>query len=109
MTPTESTPDHVTSSDAESDRRPVPGLDFEVPPDASPVDCPHCGRPFVGDRQRDLHVGLQHGDAADESERTAFGDAIGTERDDLRLFRLKALAVLVVLYFGLLFTYSIVT
>ena len=109
MTATGSTPDHVTPPDAESGHRSDPGLEYDVPADASPVDCPHCGRPFVGERQRDLHVGLQHGDVAEESERTAFGDAIGTERDDLRLFRLKALAVLVVLYFGLLFTYSIVT
>ena len=107
MTATESKPD----SDTAAGSHPAidPDLEFDVPLEGSPIECPHCGRPFVDERQRDLHVGLQHGDAADDAERTAFGDAIETERGDLRLFRLKALAVLVLLYFGLLFTYSIVT
>ncbi|HKL29707.1 MAG TPA: hypothetical protein VJ898_10630 [Natrialbaceae archaeon] len=107
MTATESRPE----SDPEAGSSPAidPDLEFDVPLDASAVECPHCGRPFVDERQRDLHVGLEHGDAADDAERTAFGDAIEIEREDLRLFRLKALAVLVLLYFGLLFTYSIVT
>jgi hypothetical protein len=107
MTATESRPE----SNPETGSHPAidPDLEFDVPLDASPIECPHCSRPFVDERQRDLHVGLQHGDAADDEQRTAFGDAIDAERGDLRLFRLKALAVLVLLYFGLLFTYSIVT
>ncbi|MFT4890696.1 MAG: hypothetical protein ACI9YT_001614 [Halobacteriales archaeon] len=93
----------VTESDSDS----VP--DADVPPDASPVECPHCGRPFVRERHRDLHVGLHHGDVADDEELGAVGPALDAERTELRRFRLKALIVLVVLYFGLLFTYSIVT
>lgn len=109
MTTTESTserePGPESASESGSDSEP----DFDVPSGASSADCPHCGRPFVDERHRDLHVGLQHGDVADDRERTAVGDAIESEREDLRLFRVKALAVLVLLYFGLLFTYSIVT
>jgi hypothetical protein len=84
-------------------------IEYEIPPDASPVDCPHCERPFVRERHRDIHVGLEHGDLADEPARTAIADAIDSERQELRLFRLKAVMALVLLYFGLLFTYSIVT
>jgi len=97
----------MTVTEPESGAAPVP--DADVPPDASPVECPHCGRPFVRERQRDLHVGLQHDRVATDEERTAIGRAADAERDELRRFRLKALIVLVVLYFGLLFTYSIVT
>jgi len=89
-----------------------PDRDVDVPPDASPVDCPVCGRPFVRERHRDLHVALEHGDRVGQGkdvETSAVEGASEAERDELRLFRLKALVVLVVLYFGLLFTYSIVT
>lgn len=101
----------MTTTESPADSRPKPDTErqFEVPTDATPHRCPHCSRPFVTERQRDLHVGLRHGDLAEEQEQTAAGRAVEVERDDLRRFRLKALGVLVILYFGLLFTYSIVT
>jgi hypothetical protein len=101
MTPTE-TP-------ADSRAGPEPKRQYEFPADVSPLRCPHCSRPFVDERQRDLHVGLRHWDLASDAEHTAASRAVEVERGDLRRFRLKALGVLVVLYFGLLFTYSIVT
>lgn len=78
-------------------------------PAADAHRCPHCGRPFASEQWRALHLGLAHDDRLDEAEREAFRDAYETEQADLRLFRLQALAVLVLLYFGFLIVYAVVT
>ena len=54
-----------------------------------------------------LHKGVEHTNQLDDSEQEAFESALTEEEDDLRTLRLKALAVLVLLYFGLLFLYAI--
>ncbi|MFB6126513.1 MAG: C2H2-type zinc finger protein [Halolamina sp.] len=77
-----------------------------VPADESPARCGYCKAPFPTDRVRDLHVGRAHAGAADEAERERYADGVRTERDDLRSFRLRALAALVLLYFGFLFVYA---
>ncbi|WP_458187584.1 DUF7410 domain-containing protein [Haladaptatus sp. NG-WS-4] len=84
-------------------------LDTDVPTDESPVTCAYCGQPFRRDEYLVLHRGLEHGDDLSEAEVAAFHEAYEDETEELRLFRLKALALLVFLYFGFLFTYSIVT
>jgi hypothetical protein len=71
--------------------------------------CPHCGRPFRRERHLDLHLGLDHGDRVDDGARERFETAYIDEGEEIRRFRLKVLAVLVVLYFGFLFTYSVAT
>ena len=81
----------------------------EVPPDETTHDCPYCGRPFSEAEYRTLHVGLDHHDECTEAEVEAFQDAYRDESEEIRLFRLKTIAALVLLYFGFLFTYSIVT
>lgn len=81
----------------------------ELPAAADAHRCPHCWRPFAREQWRALHVGLAHDDRLDEAEREAFRDAYETEQADLRLFRLQALAVLVLLYFGFLIVYAVVT
>jgi hypothetical protein len=85
----------------------VPG-DFELPPDADPTVCDHCGAPFADEELLALHRGLDHVDVLDDSERDAFDAAYESEQERLRLFRLKALGALVFLYFGLLIIYSVV-
>ena len=79
----------------------------DTPPDA--VECTHCGRAFPNERLRDLHRGLDHYDRLDGAEREAYEAAYLAENDDLRSFRLRALAVLVLLYFGFLMLYAVVT
>jgi hypothetical protein len=81
--------------------------EYDVPTDAEPVVCAHCGAPFADDELLALHRGIDHADALDGAEREAFEDAYEAESEDLRLFRLKALGALVVLYFGLLMMYSV--
>ena len=78
-----------------------------TPPDA--VRCSHCGEAFPGARLRDLHRGLEHYDRLDDAERAAYEEAYLAENADLRSFRLRALAVLVLLYFGFLMLYAVVT
>ncbi|WP_227354429.1 C2H2-type zinc finger protein [Haladaptatus salinisoli] len=84
-------------------------LDTSVPAGESPHECSRCGMPFRHEDHLVLHRGLEHGDDLSEAEVAAFRDAYEAESEELRLFRLKALALLVLLYFGFLFTYSFVT
>jgi len=81
----------------------------DPPDDDRTHDCPYCDRPFAREEYRTLHVGLDHPDDCTESEVEAFQAAYREESEELRLFRLKAVGALVVLYFGFLFTYSLVT
>ncbi|WP_240452031.1 DUF7410 domain-containing protein [Halostella salina] len=88
---------------------PQPADDVELPADEQTEDCPYCGRPFAYEEYRTLHVGLDHPEACTEAEVEAFQAAYREESEDLRLFRLKAIGGIVLLYFGFLFTYSLVT
>ena len=81
--------------------------EYDLPPDAEPVVCAHCGAPFADAELLALHRGIDHADAIDESERDAFEEAYESEEKRLRVFRLKALGALVLLYFGLVMTYSV--
>lgn len=81
----------------------------EVPPDETTHDCPYCGRPFSVSEYRTLHVGLDHHEECTEAELEEFREAYREETEAIRLFRLKAIGALVLLYFGFLFTYSFVT
>jgi len=76
-----------------------------------PVDatCERCGERFPSERLRDLHRGLEHYADLGADERSAYEAAYESETEDLHSFRLRALAALVVLYFGFLMTYAVVT
>jgi len=105
MTPTQETsPDDASAAYAE---RPDPA-DYDVPADATPADCEYCGRQFATESLLALHRGQAHGAELDADQREAYESAHEAEDDDLRRFRLKALAVLVLLYFGLLMIYALV-
>ena len=80
---------------------------YTVPPDATHVDCGYCGAPFADEELLALHHGLAHEDRLTDAEREAFESAYTDEDEDLKLFRLKAVAVLVALYFVLLMAYSV--
>jgi hypothetical protein len=69
-------------------------------------DCPYCARSFARPDYRDLHLGLDHADRLTPAERAAYEDASETEREALTLFRYKALAALVVIYFGFIMVYA---
>lgn len=98
----------MTGTDTtQTDASPEPdATGTDVPPDAP--RCSYCGDAFPTERLRDLHRGLEHYAELGESAREAYEDAYVSEGEDLRSFRLRALAVLVLLYFGFLMTYAVV-
>lgn len=81
----------------------------DVPDDATPATCERCGRPFPDQQLLALHRGLEHESDLTDDERRAYASAYETEQADLRRFRLLALGALVVLYFGFLIVYAILS
>lgn len=77
-------------------------------PPAEPSVCVHCGAHFVDEELLALHRGLEHGDALSDAEQEAYANAVASEREAVRLFRLKALVVLLLLYFGFIYVYAFV-
>jgi hypothetical protein len=73
---------------------------------SGPFDCPYCDRRFAREEYRDLHLGQEHEERLDATEREAYETAHDAEAEAIRLFRLKALAVLVLVYFGFLVVYA---
>jgi len=90
---TAATPDATTDSGTDDD---------------GDATCEHCGERFPAERLRDLHRGLEHYDDLDADGREAYEAAYEAETESLRSFRLRALAALVLLYFGFLMTYAVV-
>jgi CRISPR/Cas system endoribonuclease Cas6 (RAMP superfamily) len=82
--------------------------DYRVPPGESPYECAYCGHPFREEEYLVLHRGLEHGNELPEDEVEAFYDTYEAETEELKHFRLKALGILVLLYFGFLFIYAII-
>ena len=78
-------------------------------PEPADATCDRCAERFPNERLRDLHRGLEHYRDLDGEEREAYETAYESETEDLRSFRLRALAALVLLYFGFLLTYAVVT
>jgi hypothetical protein len=100
--------DHTT--DGRSARAPLqtdPDA-YEVPDGETAERCPHCSAPFADVETVRLHVGLEHPETLDDDSRERFRDTYRTESGLLRSFRLRALAMLVALYFGFLFAYALV-
>ncbi len=88
------------------------GPAFEyAPPEGVDADAAHrcgrCGRPFARAEWLDLHRGLAHAADLTDEEVAAFRTAHAAENDEIRLFRLKALGLLVVVYFTLLLIYAV--
>jgi len=68
-------------------------------------DCDVCGRAFHTDDLLVLHRGVRHPDDLDAAEREAYREAYAAEERAIHSFRIRALGILVLLYFGLLFLY----
>jgi len=67
--------------------------------------CDDCGRAFHTEDLLVLHRGVRHPGVIDAAEQEAYREAYAEEERAIRSFRIRALGVLVVLYFGLLFLY----
>jgi hypothetical protein len=77
-------------------------------PPEEPATCSYCGEKFVDEQLLALHRGIEHESRLSEAEADAYRAARDTEREDIRLFRLKALAALLAIYFGFIFVYAFV-
>lgn len=83
----------------------------QPPPVADASDdasCEYCGRRFPREDLLALHRGLDHPGEITDEERAAFEDARAAEAESLRLFRLRVVLVLVVVYFGFVMVYALV-
>jgi len=80
---------------------------YSVSADDDPLVCQYCETPFAAEQYLALHWGQTHSDALTDEERTAYEDAAEDEREAIRLFRIKAIGLLVLLYFGLLMAYAV--
>jgi hypothetical protein len=70
--------------------------------------CERCGDAFPTEDLLALHRGLSHLDDLTPAERAAFDEAHEAETSELRLFRLKAVGAVVLLYFGFLAAYALI-
>jgi hypothetical protein len=110
--PDQPTPDRPRARherDASTLAAPDEEFPTEVPDDETAYACDRCGRPFPDAESLTLHHGLAHYGDLTEAEREAFAEAYESEEADLRRFRIVALGLLVLLYFGFLMTYAAVT
>ena len=96
-----------TITTRESDSSSAPD-EYERRPELPVYECPYCGRPFAREEWLDLHRGHSHPNDLTADEIDSFREAHAAEEAALRRFRLKALATLLVLYFGLLMVYALV-
>jgi hypothetical protein len=81
---------------------------YDIPDGETSADCPYCGRPFVEEQLRDLHLGVDHPERLDDEQRDAYEAAAESEDDALRRHTIAAIGLLVVLYFGLLIVFALV-
>jgi hypothetical protein len=86
-----------------------PDADVEVPEGAESHACEYCGRPFPAADLLVLHRGLAHPDRLDDDEVERFRATYRSEGEAIDRFRIAAVGVLVLLYFGFLFVYIFVT
>ena len=84
-------------------------VETSVPSDHAVHRCGYCDRPFAEASYLALHRGLAHADRVSEEEREAFKTAYADEQKELSRFRVIALGLLVLLYFGFLFVFAVVT
>lgn len=70
-------------------------------------ECSYCDRVFAEQEWRALHHGIEHPGRLGDEERAAYEAAHEAETEELRLFRLKALAALVLLYFLFVMAYAV--
>lgn len=71
--------------------------------------CPYCDRKFPNQEILVHHKGRTHADDISEREQDSVRDALEQETTQLRMYQLQALILLILLYFGFLLVYAVVT
>ena len=85
----------------------VTDLEFDVPEEESPVECPYCDRLFRSERYATFHVGYEHADVCTPAEREEFDDQRDDEEFDLFTFHAKVVVVVLVTYFTFTYFYAL--
>ena len=93
---------------SDSPARDLSGRPVEYDPGPATHECDYCGRPFTSEELLALHRGHTHPEELSAAELAAFEAAYEAEEEAIRLFRLKAIGLLVALYFGFLIVYAVV-
>lgn len=104
MTPNTTTDAGSTSPRAES----MPDSVYDVPPDAPAHECPYCEAVLPERDLFELHVGVEHENEATDAELEAFEDTFEQESNQVFIYHLKVIVLVVAIYFIFLFTYSAV-
>ncbi|WP_425504736.1 DUF7410 domain-containing protein [Salinigranum marinum] len=107
--PSTDAPPNSTDAGADPTTAARTAVETVVPPDGPVHRCAYCDRPFAEESYLVLHRGLAHADELSPDEREAFTAAYDDEEAELQRFRIVALGLLVLLYFGFLFTFAAVT
>ena len=79
---------------------------YDVPADAPSYDCPYCDAALPEEDLLDLHIGVEHEDEATEAELEAFEETFERESNQVFIYHLKVISLVVGIYFIFLFTYS---
>lgn len=86
----------------------TPDRVYDVPPDAPAHECPYCEVVLPEQELLELHVGVEHEDDATDAELEAFEDTFERESNQVFIYHLKVIVLVVAIYFIFLFTYSAV-
>lgn len=78
----------------------------DVPDGAASEPCPYCERPLPTERLWALHLGERHADRLTPDERAAVEEAEEAEIDDLFVYHLKVVALIVLVVMGLSYVYA---
>jgi hypothetical protein len=108
-TPTSTESDRATTARSESaatKESSPPPRDTDVGDTGPPYDCSYCDRRFHRKSYLALHRGQEHTRELSTADQAAYEEAREEEAEQLRLFRLQALAALVFIYFGFLLVYA---
>lgn len=84
----------------------IPNREYDVPADAPTHGCPYCEAVLTTDELLDLHIGVEHEDEASEAELEAYEDTFERESNQVFIYHLKVISLVVAIYFVFLFTYS---
>ncbi|MFC5972668.1 C2H2-type zinc finger protein [Halomarina salina] len=104
--PSDSTDSTDTTTTPPGPAASLASLPTEVPADADPVRCQYCDQPFPTDRLHALHLGECHADLLTPEETAAYEENEDAEVDDLFVYHLKVVALLVVVVMGLSYVYA---
>lgn len=89
--------------------QPITEPELVVPEDDPPAArCPHCDRPFRTERLYVLHLGETHPEACSEEEQDTYEETYDAESYDLFTFHAKVVVTLLMILFGVAYTYAVV-